>query len=96
MPTISPQFSEITCPVVPVWTGLTPRSPSVTVRSLINVTCSNGTSMVDTQRNKNVKIDAELQKYVTTECTQGGEWVPELPTCIEDDSKFGCIICSYV
>ena len=51
------------------------------------MTCENGTTMAHVQKNKYVKIDAGYH-YVTTECTQTGEWEPELPTCVNDRSKF--------
>ena len=43
--------------------------------------------MADVHKNENVKIDAGYP-YLTTECSQTGEWEPELPTCIADRSKF--------
>ena len=78
---------EIKCPPVPIWNGVMPSSFDDTVRTVINVTCYNGTSMSDPESNDYVKIDADLQEFVTTECTQGGEWVPKLPTCIVVNSK---------
>ena len=43
--------------------------------------------MAEVHKNENVKIDAGYP-YLTTECSQTGEWEPELLTCIAYRSKF--------
>ena len=71
-------FSVITCPPVPIWNGLVSTESDISVRSVINVTCTNDTAMTG---------DGADQGFVISTCTQSGTWEPELPECVTSQSK---------
>ena len=68
----------ITCPPVPIWNGLVSTESDISVRSVINVTCTNDTAITG---------DGADQGFVISTCTQSGTWEPELPECVVSQSK---------
>ena len=72
-------FLVITCQPVPIWTSLEASHTDNSVRSVVEVWCGNNTKMVG---------GMPINNTMFSECTQGGEWYPELPTCeLVDEGK---------